>query len=102
MGTMREILEQAARTVNEGEATAGINVVERMAKAMLNAPALPPVLNRIFDTDQIELFNGLLLEPLTSLIAKAIDVAGGKVQSGLMTRAGREMKSVARGELGAQ
>jgi hypothetical protein len=103
MSTMRQILREVETSGGSsvGEAV-NATLVDRMAKAMLGSPKLDPLTSRLFDTDQLEMFQGLLLEPLRALIAKALDVAGVEVSGGLLAKAGREMKGVARGDIGAE
>lgn len=104
MHTMRQILREAERSDGGGPVGEAVNaaLVDRMAQAMLDSPKLVPLAGRVFDGDQLEMFQGLLLEPLRALIAKALDVSGVAVSGGLLSKAGREMKSVARGDIGVE
>jgi hypothetical protein len=92
---------QRARGESIGEAV-NAAVVDRMAQAMLDSPKLVPIAGRVLDDEQMEMFSGLMLEPLRALIAKALDVSGVAVSGGLLSKAGREMKSAARGDIGAE
>lgn len=83
-----------------GEAV-GASIVDRMAAAMLTSPKLEVLATRVFDDEsQRQLFDGMIMEPLRALIAKALDAAGATVSGGLLAKAGREMKGVARGAMG--
>ena len=102
MSTMRQILrevEASGTRAPVGEAVSAA-VVDRMAQAMLDSTKLASLTSRAMDADQLEMFNGLILEPLRALVAKALDVAGVAVSGGLLAKAGREMKSAARGNIG--
>jgi hypothetical protein len=104
MSTMRQILrevEASGTRAPVGEAVSAA-VVDRMAQAMLDSTKLASLTSRAMDADQLEMFNGLILEPLRALVAKALDVAGVAVSGGLLAKAGREMKSAARGNIGAE
>jgi hypothetical protein len=102
---MRQIMREVEMANGGGDymgEAVNAALVDRMAKAMLNSPKLDPLTSRIFDTDQLEMFQGLILEPLRALIAKALDVAGVEVSGGVLSKAGREMKSAARGDIGVE
>jgi len=78
--------------------TVGASLVDRMAMAMLSSPKLEVLATRVFDDEsQRQMFDGMITEPLRALIAKALDAAGATVSGGLLAKAGREMKGVARG-----
>jgi len=104
MNTMRKIMREVELSSGGEPMGEAVNagLIDRMAKAMLNSPKLDPLTGRIFDTDQLEMFHGLMLEPLRALIAKALDVAGVEVSGGVLAKAGREMKSAARGDIGVE
>lgn len=102
---MRQILramEERLQTTGGLDEAVNAAVVDRMAQAMLDSPKLAPLTNRVLDADQLEMFSGLMMEPLRALIAKALDVAGVAVAGGVLSKAGREMKSAARGDLGVE
>lgn len=97
MRSMQEILERAEKL----DETVGASIVDRMAMAMLSAPKLEVLATRVFDDEsQRMMFDGMITEPLRALIAKALDAAGATVSGGLLAKAGREMKGVARGGMG--
>jgi hypothetical protein len=102
MSTMRQILREVETTSARTPVGEAVNaaVVDRMAQAMLDSPKLAPIAGRVLDDEQWEMFSGLMLEPLRALIAKALDVSGVAVSGGLLSKAGREMKSAARGDIG--
>jgi len=99
MRDMRKILETAeAEATGNLDETVGASLVDRMAMAMLSAPKLEVLATRVFEDDaQRQMFDGMITEPLRALIAKALDAAGATVSGGLLAKAGREMKGVARG-----
>ena len=102
MNDMRKILETAeAKATGNLDETVGASLVDRMAMAMLSAPKLEVLATRVFEDDaQRQMFDGMITEPLRALIAKALDAAGATVSGGLLAKAGREMKGVARGGMG--
>ena len=102
MNDMRKILETAeAEATGNLDETVGASLVDRMAMAMLSAPKLEVLATRVFEDDaQRQMFDGMITEPLRALIAKALDAAGATVSGGLLAKAGREMKGVARGGMG--
>lgn len=104
MSTMRQILREVETTSARTPMGEAVNaaVVDRMAQAMLDSPKLAPIAGRVLDDEQMEMFSGLMLEPLRALIAKALDVSGVAVSGGLLSKAGREMKSAARGDIGVE
>ena len=94
MKSMQEILERAEKL----DEAIGASLVDRMAMAMLSSPKLEVLATRVFDDEsQRQMFDGMITEPLRALIAKALDAAGATVSGGLLAKAGREMKGVARG-----
>ena len=97
MKSMQEIFERAGKL----DEAVGASIVDRMAAAMLSAPKLEVLATRVFDDEsQRQMFDGMITEPLRALIAKALDAAGATVSGGLLAKAGREMKGVARGGMG--
>jgi len=97
MKSMQEILERAEKL----DEAVGASIVDRMAMAMLSSPKLEVLMTRVFDDEsQRQMFDGMITEPLRALIAKALDAAGATVSGGLLAKAGREMKGVARGGMG--
>jgi hypothetical protein len=104
MSDMRKILEAAeAEATGTLDETVGASLVDRMASAMLSAPKLEVLAARVFEDDaQRQMFDGMITEPLRALIAKALDAAGATVSGGLLAKAGREMKGVARGGMSAE
>lgn len=100
MDNMRRILELAESEIVD-EAV-GVAVVDRMANAMLDSKPLNQIAKRVIDDDQMDMFKGMIMEPLRALIAKALDASGATVSGGVLSKASREMKGAARGDMGAE
>lgn len=101
MNTMREVLEQFESDGDHGKLEEAVSAafLDRVANGMLSSQKIESLMNRVFDADERGMFNGIMLEPLRALLAKAFDAMGLSVSGSVISKAGREMRSLVRGDM---